>query len=459
MYLMPPYIRWALWLLFLLTPLLKQAQPSVKVTRILFVLDASGSMAAPWHGEPRIEIAKRLLLHAIDSIEAANPAIEFGLRMFGHQSPNAAKDCRDTRLEVPFGQNNATAIRQALDRIKVQGQTPIAHSLFEASQDFPSDPQSKNVIILITDGLETCEGDPCALAPVMHKRNIALRPFIIGLGLAPEVKHFFDCVGTFYDAGDPRAFENVIRVVISQAINATTAQINLLDAAGQPNETNVEITLQEHHLGSVEYRFVHAREYYGRIDTLYLPPVIEYDMTVHTVPPVKVPQILLTPGRHNIIAADAPQGTLTVRIDGFSRPMDARCVIRQAGESGILDVMALNSRKQLLTGIYSLEISTLPPLYHEQVRINPGDETVVMVPATGRVSFNTGRGGILSVYQVDGGQMRMIYEERKAAGTFTVDILPGTYTAVYRQELHKSSDLTKTREFTVLPRGNTTVVF
>ena len=55
-------------------------------------------------------------------------------------------------------------------------------------------------------------------------------------------KKSFDCVGTFYDAKDPETFTNVLKVIISQVLNSTTVQVNLLDEWDNPTETNVPIT-------------------------------------------------------------------------------------------------------------------------------------------------------------------------------------------------------------------------
>src|SRR5688572_10341169 len=75
-------------------------------TRILFVVDASGSMASEWENKAKFNIARQLLFNSIDSIQRANPQIEVGIRLFGHQSHKDLKNCEDTKLEIPFGKNN-----------------------------------------------------------------------------------------------------------------------------------------------------------------------------------------------------------------------------------------------------------------------------------------------------------------------------------------------------------------
>src|SRR5919112_2364480 len=105
-----PGARLVVWAALLLFGWAAQAQnaPAAKpkVTRILFLLDASGSMMARWEGQPRWAVAKRMLAKMVDSLNAY-PNLELGLRVYGHQFPNADKNCQDSRLEVPFAPRNA----------------------------------------------------------------------------------------------------------------------------------------------------------------------------------------------------------------------------------------------------------------------------------------------------------------------------------------------------------------
>ena len=94
-------------------------------SRILFIFDASNSMAGQWDGYRKIDMAREVLLEMIDSLEKI-PNVEMALRVYGHQSPVPPQDCSDTKLEVPFGPSNASMIRQKLRYINPKGTTPIA---------------------------------------------------------------------------------------------------------------------------------------------------------------------------------------------------------------------------------------------------------------------------------------------------------------------------------------------
>ena len=120
-------------------------------------------------------------------------------------------NCKDTKLEVPFAKKNSANIKLALNRINPQGQTPITYALEQSLNDFPKDSNAYNSIILITDGIETCGGNPCDLAELFQQKKIALKPFIVGLGITDSLKKFFNCLGTYYDVADENEFGGVLK--------------------------------------------------------------------------------------------------------------------------------------------------------------------------------------------------------------------------------------------------------
>ena len=117
-----------------------------ELTRILFILDASNSMNAKWGAQTRIEAAKELLIKNVDSL-AGSANLQIALRVYGHQSPITAtyQDCNDTKLEVPFGPDNYTRVKNKIKTILAKGTTPIARSLEAAASDFP-DTNARNII-------------------------------------------------------------------------------------------------------------------------------------------------------------------------------------------------------------------------------------------------------------------------------------------------------------------------
>ena len=228
-------------LFFVLLGLGGYAQLEPALTRILFIFDASNSMNGIWEAQPKINVATKLLSQALDSLRNVEN-LQLGLRVYGHEKNYLqGQDCDDTKLMVPLGFNTVGKIQTTLKLLKPKGTTPIAATLEKAGYDFPKCPtgECRNVIVLITDGIEECNGDPCAVSLSLQRQNIILKPFVIGVGLDLNFRESFECMGTYYDASNEKSFTNALGIVISQALNNTTAQVNLLDVNGHPTETNV----------------------------------------------------------------------------------------------------------------------------------------------------------------------------------------------------------------------------
>src|SRR3712207_6081514 len=93
----------------------KKADPPKK-TRILFLLDGSGSMLAKWENSQRMMVAKILLSKLVDSLRQYDN-LELALRVYGHQFDKEKNNCTDSRLEVPFKDANEDQIKTKLKQI------------------------------------------------------------------------------------------------------------------------------------------------------------------------------------------------------------------------------------------------------------------------------------------------------------------------------------------------------
>ena len=423
-----------------------QTPPSKATKRILILLDGSGSMVDPWQNTNKWEVAKKLVVKTIDSIQRTEPDVEIGLRVFGFQSPRAMQDCKDSKLVVPISKNSSVAVKNALQGITPQGYTPIAYSLFLAAGDFPT-AEAANSIILITDGIENCEGDPCASAQVLRDKRITLKPFIIGVGIEEKDKQQFDCIGAFYDASNEKTFSNAMSIVISQALNITTTQINLLDAFGMPLEKNIEITLYDHATGEVRYNFVHTPDAKNQPDTLYLNPVGRYDITVHTTPPVRLTDVELNPGKHNIIGIDVPLGVLSL-VEGASNTFNERqCVMRSNATGEIIYVQNFNTKMKYLSGVYDIEILTLPRIHYEDYEMKGGIESKIEIPLSGNLTISTTDNILYSVFVMRGDKMEKVFDSQLNSTSETIQLLPGDYKIISRSNIKKVAASTK--EFNV----------
>jgi hypothetical protein len=178
---------------------LAQTDPGTEVN-VELVMDSSGSMGAETDtGEPRIDAAKRVLNQVIDAIPLDRPELNVGFRVFGHLGDNTeagrAESCQSSELTVPVDGVNPDALREQVANYTPVGWTPIGLSLERAAADFPAASDSvTNAIILVTDGLETCDADPCAIATVLKQSDAAITVYVVGLGLDAEELRITSCI-------------------------------------------------------------------------------------------------------------------------------------------------------------------------------------------------------------------------------------------------------------------------
>ena len=416
------------------------------VNRILFVFDASQSMLGRWQSGRKIDIAKQLLTNITDSLKDVKN-LELGLRVYGHQRSFPPQDCDDTRLEINFIPSNVFAdrIKGKLSMIRAKGTTPIAKSLEEAAADFPLD-NSRNIVILITDGKEECGMDPCAVSRLFAKKGIILKPFVIGIGLDKSWKDNLDCVGTFFDAANERDFSNILNIVISHVVDNTTTQVNLLDSLGNPTETDVPLTFYDNFTDIVKYNFVHTMNSMGNPDTMIIDPVLKYKVIAHTIPPVESEIITIQPGKHTIIPLKTPQGKLKIIIN---TKKDYQFIIRKKGERETINVQNINTTQKYLTGFYDIELLTLPRQYFNNVRINQNQLTKLQLPSTGLVNILLPANGYGGVYLNDGDKLTEIYKFNGESNQYKLTLLPGKYTVIYRAKSSKKYIYTNEETFVI----------
>lgn len=449
-----------LLLLLLLCQLLHAQLPAapapVVTTRILFVFDASQSMYGRWQSDMKLHIAQRILGRVLDSLKLVDN-LELALRLYGHQKPFPPQDCDDTRLEVPFAPNNIAEIKNRLSTINPKGTTPIAYALSESQHDFPPCDHCRNIIVLITDGIEECGGDPCEVSRMLQQQGITLKPFVIGIGTG--FSESLDCVGDFFPVSNEIDFNNALKVVIRQVLNATTAQVNLLDLDFRPTETNVNMTFQDHVSHKILHNYVHTFNSKGLPDTLALDPLVTYDITVHTIPPLRRDSITINAGKHNIIPFDAAQGLLSLQVGGNWRTLkNLQAIVRKHGSTETLNVQNFGATQKYLTGVYDLEVLTLPRLYIDSIVIRQSHTTLIEIPQPGILALRRYTDGYGNLLVERNNELELIYTLPQSKDqTENLLLLPGDYRIVYRSKWADKSFYTIEEPFTITS-GKTTEI-
>ena len=180
------------------------------------ILDASGSMLQRIEGKRRINVAKEVLTEAVrEHIPAGTP---LALRVFGHKEVDS---CR-TDLEIPLAPLNPDAAAATISGINAMNlaKTPIADSLKAVEGDLQG--ATTGIIVLVTDGEETCEGNPGAVIESLRDRGFEVSLNIVGFAiddieLAAQFESWAELGGGRYLSADNQdglseAIEQALRI-------------------------------------------------------------------------------------------------------------------------------------------------------------------------------------------------------------------------------------------------------
>lgn len=187
----------------LLVAIFPAAAPATKTVEL--VLDASGSMNAKLPGgETRIAAAKQAVAKLVGQLA---PDTVLAFRAYGHQSPREKHDCDDTALLVPFAaaSGSGAGVLRAAAGLKAQGYTPISRVIRLAAADLGKQAAGERVILLVSDGKETCDADPCATARALKAADASLVVHAIGFEVDSAARGELACLaaatgGGYFDA-------------------------------------------------------------------------------------------------------------------------------------------------------------------------------------------------------------------------------------------------------------------
>lgn len=423
-----------------------------ETTRILFIFDGSNSMNSQWQKSSKIKVAKKLMYETMDELSHIDN-LEVALRMYGHQARirPGQQDCSDTKLEVPFGKGNFDKIKLKINSLIPKGTTPIARSLEAAAKDFSPCDNCRNVIVLITDGIEACDEDPCAVAKMLREKGIEVRPYVIGIAMDIESLKNFQCIGKSYDASTEESFKSVMKVVMSEALNNTTLQVNLLNSRGESKETDVVMTFSDVKTGEIRYTFTHTMNRYNRPDTMTINPLTTYNLTVHTTPEVVLENVKLKAGEHNSVTLKTPQGGLELRLMGARNSFTKiKCIVRESGKHETINAQNMNTSDKYLVGKYDIEILTLPIILMKDIKIEQSKTKTIKIQQPGAANIRVPFFGETSIFTSVKGKRVWVCNLDKEKLSYHLSLQPGVYTIVYRASRKKSSAYTVNKEFKIV---------
>jgi hypothetical protein len=191
---------------------------------VMFVLDASGSMWSQAGGETKIVAARNVLEKIVPSLP---PEVKVGLTVYGHRLKG---DCSDIEVLIAPGSDDRAGLMAYVQRINPKGMTPIADSIKLVSEALKGR-EGETTIVLVSDGEETCVGNPCEVVRGLKSSGTKFVLHVVGFDVNEKQKKQLVCLaeaggGKYFGADNAKtllsAFESVKKEVARKVEKAKT---------------------------------------------------------------------------------------------------------------------------------------------------------------------------------------------------------------------------------------------
>lgn len=201
----------------LLAPLGIGSPAQAAASDILFILDGSGSMWGQIDGTAKIDTARTTLRALLDDVPAD---ARLGLITYGDRDE---KSCTDVTYANPLG-SSREAVKSTVGQLRPLGKTPIDMALDlglrKLAETEPFDVAKS--LVLVSDGIETCDGDPCDTAGLAKVNGVDLRIHVVGFDVDAAAREQLECIaehggGKYFDAADTSGFEQAMAAVVQVA--------------------------------------------------------------------------------------------------------------------------------------------------------------------------------------------------------------------------------------------------
>ena len=266
------------------------AQPNVAL-----ILDGSGSMGEtlPGSGKTKLAVAKEVMAELIPQIPAE---LASALWIYAHRYPPEPKSesCKDIEQVFPLGPVDAAAYVDKIQAIKANGWTPIADSIIAAADTLP--PGDFNSMILVSDGEETCGGDPCAVAQALKESETGLTVHVVGYAVDDATREQLVCIasisgGSYHDATDAEGLLQALEEALAATVVETILRVEIVTSGA--DEIQEDVLLTEASTGE-------KVSYYRTWTDNAVPPG-SYDLEVSTLPNLVYRDLELPEGSTTVV--------------------------------------------------------------------------------------------------------------------------------------------------------------
>ena len=434
--------------------------PSNDKTHVLLILDCSNSMWDKWQSDSKIKVTQAVLLKFMDSISHQNN-VEFAMRVFGHLN----KSDHGTRLEVPFSYDNNYKIKSKIKTLVPQGGCTATTALSNALNDFPSGNSSRNIILIITDGLDDCGDDICQTARQVQMSGMVVKTFIIGIGKKSNFKKDLSCAGRFFHVPNEENYIKTLYNVFAMAEQQTDVCLYINDKTGKTYESNTPVVFCDAQSGVPRMQTLYTCNSKSQPDTFKTDPLIDYNVVFCTHPPQIVSGVKLDRSKLNRIGITAEQGMMRVRFDGkrilFEIPQYTVSV-RKADNNELVNVQAINDNVPFITGRYNVEIHTLPTVVIKDVDVSYGSSIDLTIPTPGLAVINKPKGIFKGcIFSVDetSGKTDLIHNLDETQAIERLPIMPGEYIVLLQDKEEYGHKTVQSRRFKIESAQQTNINF
>lgn len=434
---------------------------------IIFIYDASGSMWGQLEGKTKMEIASSVLSTSINDF-AENQKIS--LVAYGHRKKG---DCRDVETLVPISNISKSKVASAVKSIKPLGMTPLAFSAETVISQLRTS-KEKATIVLITDGIESCDGDICKVVSAAKKEGIDFKLHIVGFGLKESETEQLKCAakagdGNYYDAADASGLGDAMTLVASETVDKPDGNHGVYATMnGEPIDAYIRV-----YKAGTDNEAGYSRTYR---DTSYIYlPQESYDIVVRPLENSKVEPITLKgvttsndKQTYSIVSFDG--GTFAITTTNNGEGWDSTLKIRDANGKVVNGARTYGKTKEieLNAGTYSIDIQALVMKgLHTTTTIK---DQVIFGGQTTSVAYNfeTGKASIAGTYNgeqfdvsvkiKDAATDELVYGGRTYKKYRDVILNPGTYN-VTLVEVGVYNSSAKSAQFTMeVKKGETVTV-
>ena len=182
---------------------------------VMIVLDASGSMWGQIDGVTKIEIARDVMGRVLSDLDGK---ADIGVITYGHRRKG---DCADIETLIPVGKVNRASYMARINALSPKGKTPISDAVRAAAEQLRFT-ENKATVVLVSDGLETCDADPCALAKELESKGIDFTVHVVGFDLKGKDTSSLQCLaqetgGKYLEADNADQLGDAVGTVVAKA--------------------------------------------------------------------------------------------------------------------------------------------------------------------------------------------------------------------------------------------------